>query len=203
MTERNLSVLFLDNYDSFSFSLVDEFRRLGSEVEVWRNDAPLEVLATRLESHDLLVASPGPGRPEDAGVLVPLLERAAGRRPVFGVCLGHQALAAAFGGAVARAPRLVHGKSGEVRHDEQGIFAGLAQPFVAGRYHSLAVTAVPHGFRMTAWTDEDGVRVPMAMEDPARRMLGVQFHPESILTRDGSDLIARVLQWAEPKPEDR
>jgi len=198
MAERSPSILFLDNYDSFSFSLVDEFRRLGSCVEVWRNDALLEILAARLEVHDLLVASPGPGRPEDAGVLVPLLAQAAGRRPVFGVCLGHQALASAFGGSVGRAPRLVHGKSGEVHHDNQGIFAGLAEPFVAGRYHSLAVTCLPPGFRMTAWVDEDGVRVPMAMEDSERRLLGVQFHPESVLTRDGSRLVERVLAWATP-----
>lgn len=196
MAERRPSVLFLDNYDSFSFSLADEFRRLGSRVEVWRNDAPLETLGVRLDLHDLLVISPGPGRPEDAGVLVPLLEYAAGRRPVFGVCLGHQALAVAFGGVVGRAPQLVHGKSGEVHHDRQGIFAGLAEPFVAGRYHSLAVTRVPPGFRLTAWVNEDHGRVPMAMEDPTRRLLGVQFHPESVLTRDGSQLVERVLTWA-------
>ncbi|MGA9854021.1 MAG: aminodeoxychorismate/anthranilate synthase component II [Gammaproteobacteria bacterium] len=196
MAERSLSILFLDNFDSFSFSLADEFLRLGSRVEVWRNDAPLDVLDQRLNAHDLLVVSPGPGRPEDAGVLMPLLVRAAGRRPVFGVCLGHQALASAFGGTVGRAPRLVHGKSGEVRHDNRGIFAGLTQPFVAGRYHSLAVTQVPPGFRVTAWVEDDDARVPMAMEDPERRLLGVQFHPESVLTRDGSQLIERVLAWA-------
>ncbi len=198
MAERSVSILFLDNHDSFSFSLADEFLRLGSRVEVWRNDAPLEILDRRLDAHDLLVASPGPGRPEDAGVLMPLLVRAAGRRPVFGVCLGHQALASAFGGSVGRAPRLVHGKSGEVRHDSQGIFAGLTEPFVAGRYHSLAVTELPAGFRLTAWVEEDGTRVPMAMEDPERRLLGVQFPPESVLTRDGSLLIERVLAWAKP-----
>ncbi|MGH8280634.1 MAG: aminodeoxychorismate/anthranilate synthase component II [Gammaproteobacteria bacterium] len=196
MTERRPAVLFLDNFDSFSFSLADEFRRLGSRVEVWRNNAPLAKLVERLEVHDLLVASPGPGRPEDAGVLVPLLEYAAGRRPVFGVCLGHQALAVAFGGAVGRAPRLVHGKSGEVHHDGQGIFAGLTESFVAGRYHSLVVTCIPPGFRLTAWVNEDHGCVPMAMEDPERRLLGVQFHPESVLTRDGSQLIERVLTWA-------
>jgi anthranilate synthase/aminodeoxychorismate synthase-like glutamine amidotransferase len=198
MAERSLSILFLDNYDSFSFSLADEFLRLGSRVEVWRNDARLETLDQRLDTHDLLVASPGPGHPKDAGVLMPLLLRAAGRRPVFGVCLGHQALASAFGGSVGRAPRLVHGKSGQVRHDNRGIFAGLTQPFVAGRYHSLAVTQVPPGFRVTAWVEDDDARVPMAMEDPERRLLGVQFHPESVLTRDGSQLIERVLAWAKP-----
>jgi anthranilate synthase component II len=196
MAERSPSILFLDNFDSFSYSLADEFLRVGSRVEVWRNDASLEKLTARLESHDLLVVSPGPGRPEDAGVLLPLLVQAAGRCPVFGVCLGHQALAAAFGGSVGRAPRLKHGKSGEVRHHSQGIFAGLTEPFVAGRYHSLAVTRIPSGFRMIAWVDENGRQIPMAMEDTRRRLLGVQFHPESVLTRDGSRLIERVLTWA-------
>lgn len=195
MSERP-SVLFLDNFDSFSYSLVDEFRRAGATVEVWRNDAPLATLVTRLQAHGLLVASPGPGRPEDAGVLVALLREAAGAKPVFGVCLGHQALAAAFGGAVGRAPVLVHGKAAAVRHDGAGVFAGLDDPFIAGRYHSLAVSAVPEGFRVSAWVEEGGRRIPMAMEDGARRLLGVQFHPESVLSRDGSRLIEQVLRWA-------
>lgn len=198
MAERRPSILFLDNFDSFSFSLVDEFRRLGCRVEVWRNDAPLAMLVERLSSNELLVVSPGPGRPEEAGVLVELLQRAAGRVPVFGVCLGHQALAAAFGGEVGRAPRITHGKSASVQHHGQGVFEELETPFVAGRYHSLAVTRVPAGFQISAWIDEDDVRIPMAMEDAKRRMLGVQFHPESVLTRDGSRLIARVLAWAAP-----
>lgn len=196
MSERMPSVLFLDNFDSFSYNLVDEFQRLGAAVEVWRNDAPLELLSERLGDHDLLVASPGPGRPEDAGVLVPLLQAAVGRCPVFGVCLGHQALAVACGGEVGIAPQLVHGKAAAVSHDGEGVFAGLGQPFVAGRYHSLAVTAVPEALRVTAWIEEDGRRLPMAMEDTQRRLLGVQFHPESVLSRDGSLLIERVLAWA-------
>jgi anthranilate synthase/aminodeoxychorismate synthase-like glutamine amidotransferase len=196
MTERTPAVLFLDNFDSFSYNLVDEFQRLGAAVEVWRNDAPLERLTSRLEHHDLLVASPGPGRPEDAGVLVPLLQAAMGHCPVFGVCLGHQALAVAGGGEVGLAPQLVHGKAAAVSHTGEGVFAGFDQPFVAGRYHSLAVTRVPEAFRVTAWIGEDGQRVLMAMEDSARRLLGVQFHPESVLSRDGSLLIERVLAWA-------
>lgn len=195
MRERTPSVLFLDNFDSFSYNLVDEFQRLGAAVEVWRNDAPLELLNERLDHHDLLVASPGPGRPEDAGVLVPLLRTAVGRCPVFGVCLGHQALAVVCGGEVGIAPQLVHGKAVAVSHAEESIFAGLDQPFVAGRYHSLAVTAMPETFRVTAWIEEDGRRLTMAMEDTQRRLLGVQFHPESVLTRDGSLLIERVLAW--------
>lgn len=189
-------VMFLDNFDSFSYNLVDEFRRAGAAVEVWRNDAPLETLEARLGEHGLLVASPGPGRPEDAGVLVPLLTAATGRCPVFGVCLGYQALALAAGGEVGRAPHLVHGKAAAVRHAGEGVFAGLEQPFVAGRYHSLAVTRVPEGFAVPAWIEEDGRHVPMAIENIERRLLGVQFHPESVLSRDGSQLIGRVLDWA-------
>lgn len=195
MSERP-SVLFLDNFDSFSYSLADEFRRLGCPLEVRRNDAELATLIARLDAHDLLVVSPGPGRPEDAGVLLALLHEAAGRLPVFGVCLGMQALAAAFGGVVAPAPRLVHGKAGAVRHHGEGVFAGLAEPFVAGRYHSLAVPVLPDRFRLLAWSEEAGERVAMAMEDPVRRLMGVQFHPESILTREGGRLIERVLAWA-------
>ncbi|MGH8128725.1 MAG: anthranilate synthase component II [Gammaproteobacteria bacterium] len=194
---KSISVLFLDNFDSFSYNLVDEFRRLGATVEVWRNDTALESLSERLDHNDLLVASPGPGRPEDAGVLVPLLREATGRLPVFGVCLGMQALAVTFGGEVRRAPHLVHGKAGTVQHGGEGVFAGLAQPFVAGRYHSLAVARVPEGFDVSAWVEEDDRRVPMAIEDTRRRLLGVQFHPESVLSRDGSRLIGRVLDWAQ------
>lgn len=194
---KSISVLFLDNFDSFSYNLADEFQRLGATVEVWRNDTALELLSERLDRHDLLVASPGPGRPEDAGVLVPLLREAAGKVPVFGVCLGMQALAVAFGGEVGPAPQLVHGKAAAVHHADEGVFAGLAQPFVVGRYHSLAVAGLPEGFDVPAWIEEDGRWVPMAIEARERRLLGVQFHPESVLSRDGSRLIGRVLDWAQ------
>ncbi len=193
---KSASILFLDNFDSFSYSLVDEFRRAGATVEVWRNDASLATLTERLRSHDLLVASPGPGRPEEAGVLVPLLRAVPATCPVFGVCLGHQALAAAFGGAVGRAPHLAHGKAAAVQHTSKGIFEGMPAPLIVGRYHSLAVSAVPDGFEVTAWIAEGGRRIPMAMEHNQKRQLGVQFHPESVLSRDGSRLIERVLAWA-------
>ncbi len=190
-------VLFLDNFDSFSYNLVDEFERGGAGVEVWRNDAPMEMLVERLDAIDLLVASPGPGRPEDAGVLIPLLQAAAGRCAVFGVCLGYQALALAHGGTVGAAPHLVHGKAAAVVHRGESVFRGLAKPFVAGRYHSLAVSRVPDAFEVLAWIDEDdGRRVPMAIEHPGQRLLGVQFHPESVLSRDGTQFIERVLEWA-------
>lgn len=191
-----IKVLFLDNFDSFSYNLIDECRRAGAAVEVWRNDVPLERLVARLEHHDLLVISPGPGRPEEAGVLPALLREAAGRLPIFGVCLGMQALAVAFGGEVRAAPQLVHGKAGAVHHGAKGVFENLDNPFMSGRYHSLVVSKPPEGFAVTAWGEERGGRVTMAMEDPGRRLLGVQFHPESVLTRDGSRLIGKVLQWA-------
>lgn len=191
-------ILFLDNFDSFSYNLVDEFRRAGAEVEVWRNDAALDRLTERLQHSDLLVLSPGPGKPEDAGVAMQLVQRAVGACPVFGICMGLQVLATALGGEVSPAPRQVHGKMGLIQHDAQGLFEGLENPFSAGRYHSLRVSEVPEGFQTTAWGEESGERVLMAMEDSGRKLAGVQFHPESILTRDGSRLIARLLQWAQP-----
>lgn len=191
-----MQVLFLDNFDSFSYNLVDEFERAGAAVAVWRNDAPLESLVERLDAADLLVASPGPGRPEEAGVLIPLLQAAAGRCAVFGVCLGYQALALAHGGSVGAALRLVHGKASAVIHRGESVFDGLSRPFVAGRYHSLAVSRVPDTFEVLAWIEEDGKRVPMAIEHSGQRLLGVQFHPESVLSRDGTRLIEQVLEWA-------
>lgn len=196
-SSSTMRVLFLDNFDSFSYSLVDEFRRKGASVEVWRNGASMAVLEERLRASQLLVLSPGPGRPEEAGAMVELLKRAAGKVPVFGVCLGYQALASAFGGIVERAPRLVHGKASAISHCSTGVFAGLPEPFVAGRYHSLAIGRMPEGFSELAWVEESGAHIPMAIEDSTRNLVGVQFHPESILTRDGSRLIANVMKWAE------
>ena len=186
MTAR---VLIVDNYDSFTYNLVHLFGELGAEVTVRRNDeiTPDEAEAAA-PSH--LVVSPGPGRPEDAGASIAILERLCGRVPTLGVCLGHQALVQLFGGTVAQARELVHGKATIVRHDGRGIFAGLPEDFLAGRYHSLAATSVPDVFEVSATAPDDEV---MAVRHVSLPVDGVQFHPESVLTPHGRDLAANFL----------
>jgi anthranilate synthase component 2 len=179
--------LVIDNYDSFTFNLVQMLEAAGAGCRVVRNDAlsVQELIALR---PDRVVVSPGPGRPEDAGVTVDLFRALAPSVPTLGVCLGHQALAVALGGSVGPAVRLMHGKADWVHHDGSRLFTGLSSPFEAGRYHSLAVVDVSGTpWRVTAHADDGTV---MAMEHPDRPWFGVQFHPESILTPDG----ARVLE---------
>lgn len=188
-------IVIIDNYDSFTFNLVQYLAELGAELRVLRNDAvtveELEALAP-----DGLVISPGPCTPREAGVSVPAIERFAGRIPILGVCLGHQAIAAAYGGRIIRAPRLMHGKTSEIVHDGQGVFAGLPNPFVATRYHSLMVdeATLPAGLSVTA-RSEDGVI--MGLRDRTGLVEGVQFHPESILTTAGKDLLQNFLKQVE------
>jgi anthranilate synthase component 2 len=188
-------ILIIDNYDSFTYNLVQLVAAAGEEVVVLRNDAegPDAMLARRPAG---IVLSPGPGRPESAGVSLELL----GRRPavpILGVCLGQQALGAAFGGEVGRAPRLMHGKTSLVRHTGEGIFAGLPDPFLATRYHSLEVRAssLPAELEAVAWS-EDGTL--MGLRHRRLPYWGVQFHPESVLTADGPKLIANFLGLCRP-----
>ena len=185
-------LLILDNYDSFTFNLVHRIGELGTAVKVVRNDAMTVADIERL-APDRLVISPGPGRPEQAGVTVPLLQRFVGRIPVLGVCLGHQALSIAFGGQVVRAPRPMHGKISRVRHDGSRLFAGVEQPFDAGRYHSLVIPrdGMPNGFRVTATVEGEGT--VMAIEHERALAFGVQFHPESVLTDVGQRLLQNFL----------
>ncbi|HSG98855.1 MAG TPA: aminodeoxychorismate/anthranilate synthase component II, partial [candidate division Zixibacteria bacterium] len=170
----------IDNYDSFTYNLVQYLSELGAELHVARNDELTvdEALALPLQG---IVVSPGPGRPEGAGVTLALIKRAAGRVPLLGVCLGHQALAQAFGGVIDYAPSLMHGKTSEVTHQATPLFAGVTSPFTATRYHSLVVQpdSLPKEFTATAHSD-DGVI--MAIEAPGLGLYGVQFHPESIMT---------------------
>jgi anthranilate synthase component 2 len=184
-------ILVVDNYDSFTFNLVQILATLDTDVVVVRNDALTvdEILAKR---PDRLVVSPGPGRPEDAGVSCALIERNT-EIPLLGVCLGHQALGAVFGGRVSRAPTLMHGKTSEIMHDGRGLFTGLSNPFVATRYHSLAVErdAMPADLRVTAWT-ADGI--VMGLVHRTRPLAGVQFHPESILTPEGERLLRNFVE---------
>jgi anthranilate synthase/aminodeoxychorismate synthase-like glutamine amidotransferase len=185
-------ILLVDNYDSFTYNLAHLFGELGCEVTVLRNDAVDADAAEKLApSH--LVLSPGPGRPADAGALLPIVRRLAGRVPTLGVCLGHQAIVEAFGGEIGRAKRLVHGKASAVRHDGRGIFAGLPEEFEAGRYHSLAATAVPDALEVSATCSEGEV---MAVRHREARVDGVQFHPESVLTPVGPQLARNFLEAA-------
>ncbi len=190
-----LRVVFVDNFDSFTFNLVHEFAQRGCEVEVWRNTAAAAHLLRRAEAAGgpaLIVLSPGPGRPADAGSCPELVALAAGRVPVFGVCLGQQVVVEAFGGVVGPAGELVHGRASGVRHGSGFLFAGVPSPFVAGRYHSLDTKRVAPPLVELA----RGGDLVMAVGHESLPVAGVQFHPESILTPEGGTLIANVITWA-------
>ncbi|MBS0575803.1 MAG: aminodeoxychorismate/anthranilate synthase component II [Proteobacteria bacterium] len=190
-------LLMIDNYDSFTFNLVQYFGELGANVKVVRNDAlDVDGIAALAPTH--IVISPGPGTPDDAGVSLDVLQQLGGRIPILGVCLGHQSLGQAFGAKVVRAGRIMHGKTSKVHHRGQGVFAGLPDPFEATRYHSLIVAeaSLPDCLEVTAWTcNEDGSREAiMGLRHRQHRIEGVQFHPESILTEHGHALLRNFLE---------
>ena len=184
-----MRILVVDNYDSFVFNLVQYLGQLGATCVVLRND---EVKPGDAAAFDGVLLSPGPGIPEDAGVCVPLIKEVAGRLPIFGVCLGHQAIGVAYGAVVNRAPELLHGKTSEVHHAGAGVLAGLPDPFTATRYHSLAVveSTLPGSIEVTGRTDSG---VVMAMRHRDVDVEGVQFHPESVLTQGGHHMLANWL----------
>jgi anthranilate synthase/aminodeoxychorismate synthase-like glutamine amidotransferase len=184
-------VLVLDNYDSFTFNLVQLLREKGAEVLVRRNDA-LDVAAAQALAPTHLVLSPGPGRPENAGITLRLIAALAPKLPVLGVCLGHQALGLAFGGRVVHAARPQHGEEARVFHDGRGLFRGLSSPLAAARYHSLVVAeqGFPEALEVSAWTAEGEI---MGLRHRSLPVEGVQFHPESVLTPRGARLIANFL----------
>jgi len=185
-----VSMLLIDNYDSFTYNLAHLFGALGVEVTVLRNDEVDADEAERLApSH--LVISPGPGRPAAAGATIEIVRRLAASTPTLGVCLGHQAIVEAFGGEVGYARELLHGKASPVRHDGTGLFTGLPDPFDAGRYHSLAATRLPDVLAPTAFADDGEV---MAVRHRELPVAGVQFHPESVLTPDGPVLARNFLE---------
>lgn len=186
-------LLVIDNYDSFTYNLVQYLGELGEKVEVRRNNrVTLEEIETSLRP-ERIVISPGPGTPDGAGVSLGVIERFAGKIPLLGVCLGHQAIGQAFGGRVVRAPELMHGKASEVSHDGKTIFAGLSDSFQAGRYHSLIVEreSLPECLEVSASTKDD---IIMGLRHRELKVEGVQFHPESILTSEGKQLLANFLK---------
>lgn len=187
-------VLVIDNYDSFVYNLVQYLGELGAEPVVYRNDELTVTDALALDVDSILL-SPGPGRPEDAGIMLDLIREGAGVKPIFGVCLGHQAIGHVFGGDVVRARELMHGKTSLVNHHNVGVFAGLPNPLVATRYHSLVVepSTVPDCLEVTATTDDGTI---MGLRHRDFPIEGVQFHPESILTAAGHDLLRNFLSQA-------
>lgn len=190
-------LLMIDNYDSFTYNLVQYFGELGADVRVLRNDqATVDDIARMKPSH--IVISPGPCTPIEAGVSVPVIEHFAGKIPLFGVCLGHQSIGQAFGGKIIRAKSVMHGKTSKIFHTATGVFAGLPSPFDATRYHSLVIdqTSVPSCLEVTAWTQtDDGQREEiMGVRHTSLAVEGVQFHPESILTQHGHSMLQNFLK---------
>jgi anthranilate synthase component 2 len=182
----------IDNYDSFTYHLVQYFQELGTEVEVYRNDV-ITIEEIEAKHPRRIVVSPGPGTPTEAGISVETIRHFSGRIPSLGVCLGHQAIGEAFGGKIIRASKLMHGKISAIHHDGTGIFRGLSNPFDATRYHSLVIErkSMPSCLRTTAWTADHEI---MAVEHREQALWGVQFHPESILTLEGKKLLKNFLE---------
>ncbi|WP_458525421.1 anthranilate synthase component II [Onishia taeanensis] len=192
-----MSLLMIDNYDSFTYNVVQYLAELGAQVETHRNDAiTIDEIEAMAPSH--IVISPGPCTPTEAGISLEAIRHFAGRVPILGICLGHQAIGQVFGGQVVRAPQVMHGKTSKVRHLDTGVFTGLENPLEVTRYHSLVVDAdsVPDCLEVTAWVDDDDVTpgLIMGLRHKTLDIEGVQFHPESILTRQGHELLATFLQ---------
>jgi len=193
-TFADVRMLLIDNYDSFTYNLVQAFASFGAEVRVYRNDAISVDEARQLEPTHLVI-SPGPGRPEDAGVSLAMIAAFAERVPLLGVCLGHQCLVSHFGGDIVRAGRLMHGKTSMAKHDGKTIFDGLSQPFEVGRYHSLCAEheSLPDVLELTAETNRGEI---MGVRHTTLPLEGVQFHPESVLTPEGDQLMANFLRMS-------
>ena len=189
-----MKVLLVDNYDSFTYNLAQYFGELGADVQVERNDA-ITIEQIRALAPQAIVISPGPCTPNEAGISMDVNRELAGQFPILGVCLGHQSIGQVFGGRVVRAPRVMHGKVSKIFHDEKGLFAGVENPFIATRYHSLVIApeSLPDCLEVTAKTWEDEI---MGVRHKKLRVEGVQFHPESIMTTAGKALLANFLKMA-------
>jgi anthranilate synthase component 2 len=191
-------VVVIDNYDSFTYNLVQRLGEIdpAAEIRVFRNDQ-LSLSEIDAMSPSRILVSPGPCTPNEAGISVDCLKHFAGRVPLLGVCLGHQSIGQAFGASIIRAPELMHGKTDKIEHDNQGLFSEIANPFVATRYHSLVIkpTTLPEELTVSAWTDTGGERQIMGIRHREFPLEGWQFHPESFLTEPGIELLRRFLQW--------
>ncbi len=187
------TILFLDNFDSFTYNLVDQFRTLGHQVRIYRNDCDLELLEKNAlaQPDTILALSPGPGTPAEAGNMLPLIQRLKHKVPMIGICLGHQALIEAFGGKVIHAGEVLHGKVSKIKHDEQAMFAHLNNPMPVARYHSLMGSDLPQELIVNAAYND----IVMAIRHRDLPVCGFQFHPESILTVQGSKLLEQSVQW--------
>nr|WP_297347479.1 aminodeoxychorismate/anthranilate synthase component II [uncultured Glaciecola sp.] len=197
---EKIKLVLIDNIDSFTYNLVDEIRSLGIEMSIYRNTVNAQIVLDKLAEYDktgptLLMLSPGPGAPADAGCMPEILQQVRGKYPVLGICLGHQAIVEAYGGVVARAPQVMHGKASQMSYadteETQSIFAGLSNPLSIARYHSLVATQIPESLQVIA--NIDGLVMAVLQADD--RMLGFQFHPESILTCDGSVLLMQSIAF--------
>ncbi|EKF9370781.1 aminodeoxychorismate/anthranilate synthase component II [Vibrio cholerae] len=188
------NILFIDNFDSFTYNLVDQFRSLGHVVTIYRNNIPADAIEQALQQLDnpVVVLSPGPGAPSEAGCMPELLQRLKGKVPVIGICLGHQAIVVAYGGVVAGAGEIVHGKVSMMEHQNHAIYRGLPSPLAIARYHSLVATQVPATLTVTA--EVNGL--VMSVVNEADKVCGFQFHPESIMTTHGATLLANAIDWA-------
>lgn len=189
-----LAVLFIDNFDSFTYNLVDEFEKRNCEVLVYRNNVDIGTIDSAIKKFKpkLIVISPGPGTPRRAGNSIQVIQRYHKNIPILGVCLGHQCIIEAFEGSVSRAMEIVHGKSSKIVHDNEGIFKGIENPFQAGRYHSLAGLDIPYCLEISARTNDKDI--VMAVRHKEQEVIGVQFHPESILTPVGGLLIDNIIK---------
>lgn len=187
-----MSLLMIDNYDSFTYNLVQYLGELGEDVEVYRNDQITVAEIARMQP-DYIVISPGPCTPNEAGISVDVIDQLSGKIPILGVCLGHQSIGQAFGGVIVHAKELMHGKTSLIHHHGQGVFRGLESPFPATRYHSLVVErdTLPECLEITAWTEDGEI---MGLKHESVNVEGVQFHPESILTQHGHDLLRNFLE---------
>jgi anthranilate synthase component 2 len=191
-----MRVLMVDNYDSFTYNLVQYLGELGQEVKVYRNDEITVEAVEKLKPAQIVI-SPGPCTPNEAGISVPLIKALAGKVPILGVCLGHQAIGQAFGGKIVHAKQVMHGKTSPIRHDSRGVFRGLPGGYTATRYHSLVIekASLPAELEVSAWTDDGEI---MGVRHRELAVEGVQFHPESILTEHGHQLLKNFLQGGKP-----